>query len=405
MRSCYRERVSLGRWLIAAAGLVVGFLLVAWFAASPDEPGYATAAVERGRLVAEVTATGRVEPRQSVEVGTYVSGPIQAVDVDFNDEVRRGQRLAKIDPRTFEGQVAHARADLALAEAGVRRAAAALDLETSKLARSRSLAGTAVVSSEELEIALSNQRQAEAELAVAQAEVERARAGLAEAEVNLGYTNIVSPIDGVVVLRSVDVGQTVAATFQTPTLFVIANDLRRMQVLAFVNEADIGRVRRGQNATFSVDAFPGRRFEAQVRQVRHASEPPETPEAAPSFVVTYDVVLDVDNSEGSLRPGMTANVRIVVAEEDDVLRVPTAALRFRPPGAKAGRVSLRPGTTGLVHRLDDESPQPVEVTVGLSDDTTTAVAGGDLAAGDEVVTRLERARPPGGWSLYGRRRR
>lgn len=391
------------RW--ALLGVAVAAVLFFWLRPDEDAVEYVTAPVRRGPIVAEVTATGRVEPRRSVEVGTYVSGPIREVDVDFNAPVRKGQRLAKIDPRTFEGQVAHARADLTLARANVERAAAALELEQSKLARSESLAGKAVVSSEELEIARSNQKQAEAELAVARAEVERARASLEEAEVNLGYTDIVSPIDGIVVLRSVDVGQTVAATFQTPVLFVLANDLRRMQVLAFVNEADVGRVREGQGARFTVDAYPGREFEARVRQVRHASEPPETPEAVVSYVVTYDVVLDLDNADGLLRPGMTANVRIVTAEESDVLQIPSAALRFRPPGAKAEPVLGRSGDKGKVYRLNDGTPEEIEVTLGLSDDTSTAVEAQALSAGDAVVTRARVAAEPEGWSLFGRRRR
>lgn len=377
--------------------LVAGWL---W----PDASGvrYVTVAVERGPIVAEVTATGRVDPRTSVEVGSYVSGPILRVEADFNERVSAGQRLAQIDPRTFEGKVAHAKADLALAQARVERAAAALELEQSKLRRSESLAGKAVVSSEELEIARSNERQAEAELAVARAEVERARATLAEAEVNLSYTDILSPIDGVVVSRIVNVGQTVAATFQTPVLFVIAGNLEKMQVLAFVNEADVGRVRAGQAATFSVDAFPGRTFEAQVRQVRHASAEPETPETVVSYVVTYDVVLDVDNPEGLLRPGMTANVRIVTAEEGDVLKVPTAALRFRPPGAKVRRSG---GNGGALYRLVNGEPEAVPVDLGLSDDVSTAVVGGGLAEGDAVITRMEVESEDEGWSLFGRRPR
>ncbi len=393
--------MSFGRFAAVAvvAGLLAGACL--WLVSDGESVRYRTAPVERGAIVAEVTATGRVEPRRSVEVGTYVSGPISNVDVDFNDRVSAGQRLAKIDPRTFEGQVAHARADLALAEARVERARAALELEQSKLRRSESLAGTAVVSSEELEIARSNERQADADLAVARAEVERARATLAEAEVNLSYTEIVAPIDGIVVSRSVDVGQTVAASFQTPVLFVIADDLARMQVVAFVSEADVGRVEKGQEATFTVDAFPGRPFDARVRQVRHASEPPETPEPVVSYVVTYDVVLDVENPDGLLRPGMTANVRVVTAEEDEVLKVPTAALRFRPRGE---RVARHGGERGTVYRLVGDTPVPVEVTIGLADDVSTAVVG-DLDEGDPVVTRMEVDDADEGWSLFGRRRR
>lgn len=393
--------MSFGRFTAVAVGAILLAGTALWLVSDDEGVRYVTSPVERGAIVAEVTATGRVEPRRSVEVGTYVSGPISSVEVDFNDRVSAGQRLAKIDPRTFEGQVAHARADLALAKAGVERARAALELEQSKLRRSESLAGTAVVSSEELEIARSNERQAVADLAVARAEVERARATLAEAEVNLSYTDIVAPIDGIVVSRSVDVGQTVAASFQTPVLFVIADDLARMQVVAFVSEADVGRVEKGQKASFTVDAFPGRPFDADVRQVRHASEPPETPEPVVSYVVTYDVVLDVENPDGLLRPGMTANVRIVTAAEDQVLKVPTAALRFRPRGERVARLG---GKRGTVYRLAGDTAAPVDVTIGLADDVSTAVAG-DLEEGDPVVTRMEVDEADEGWSLFGRRRR
>lgn len=394
MRSSTVSRV------LAGAVLLVGLAFFAW--PEGETVRYVTAAIERGPIVSVVTATGRVDPRRSVEVGTYVSGPILSVDADFNQQVTAGERLAQIDPRTFQGKVAHAQADLALAEARVVHAEAALELEQSKLRRSESLAGKAVVSSEELEISRSNEKQAKAEVAVSRAEVERARATLAEAEVNLSYTDIESPIDGVVVLRAVDVGQTVAATFQTPVLFVIAGDLSAMQVLTFVNEADVGRVAEGQPATFVVDAFPGRLFEAVVRQVRHASQPLETPEAIVSYVVTYDVVLDVSNPDGLLRPGMTANAKIVTAEESDVLRVPTAALRFRPPGEPRPE----PGTDrGVVYRVEEGELVAVPVLVGISDDLSTAIAADGIAAGDEVVIRMEVDSDSSGWSLFGRRRR
>ena len=399
--ACYPVRMG-RRGVLVAAGVVVAALAWLWLGPSESSYTYATAEVVEAPLVAEVTATGRVDPRTSVEVGTYVSGPIRSVDVDFNEVVRAGQRLAQIDPRTFDGKVAHAKADLTLAEAHVQRAEAALELARSRLGRSESLAGKAVVSSEELEVAHSDERQAEAELAVARAEVERARAALDEATVNREYTDILAPIDGVVLSRNVQVGQTVAATFQTPVLFVLAGDLQQMQVLAFVNEADVGRVREGQTATFTVDAYPGRTFEATVRQVRHTSAEPETPEPVVSYVVTYDVVLDVANPDGALRPGMTANVRIVTARKESVLQVPNAALRFRPP---ASDVPPTQGERGAVFRLSAGRPEPVGVAVGLSDDLATEVAGDGISAGDRVVTRMEKEDEGSGWSLFGRRRR
>jgi len=377
-----RFRIGAGVALAALAALA------AWsMRAAPERPEWVTAAVERGPLVASVAATGTVNPVKSVVVGTYVSGPVAAIDVDFNSPVKRGQRIAKIDPRNFVGKVEQARASLADARAQVRKAEAELALRRSQLGRQEKLASSQVLSVEELDVARSAAKQAEAQLALAGAEVEKARAALKDAEVNLGYTDIVSPVDGIVVSRNVDVGQTVAASFQTPTLFVIAESLERMQVNAFVSEADIGRVREGQEATFGVDAFPGRAIPAVVRQVRNS---PTTVQN----VVTYDVVLDVDNRDGTLKPGMTANVRIVVDRIAESLLVPTAALRFRPPSSEEVPPTPVPEAagaaprTGRVWRLEGEEPVAVPVTVGLSDETTTAVEAPGLSPGDRVVVRL-----------------
>jgi HlyD family secretion protein len=384
------------RWAVLWLGLAAALALITWTVwPASDRREYVTATVERGALVASVTATGTVNPVNSVEVGTYVSGPIQAIDVDFNSPVKRGQRIAKIDPRTFSGKVDSARAAVADARARVQRAEADLRLKRLQLRRSERLGETRVLSENELDVARAAADQADADLRLARAEVEKAQAALAEAEVNLGYTDIVSPVDGIVVSRNVDVGQTVAASFQTPTLFVIADDLSRMQVNAFVSEADIGRVRDGQEATFGVDAHPGRSFDAVVRQVRNA---PTTLQN----VVTYDVVLDVDNADRALKPGMTASVRIVTAEVDEALLVPSAALRFRPPADEAApaasgtaRAGARPGARdgAQVYRLERGEPVPVPVEIGLSDDTATQIVSGALEPGDRVVVRIKSAGP------------
>jgi HlyD family secretion protein len=398
-------------WLVAALGAGALAALLIWLLAGGEAaPEYVTVPVERGPIVARVTATGTLNPVQSVTVGTYVSGPIADIRVDYNSPVKRGQVIAKIDPRTFQGKVDRARAELANAEAQVQKARADLTLKEIQLKRQEALARTKVVSRDELDIAHSNAEQAKAQVDLALAAVEQAKASLAEAEVNLGYTDIVSPVDGIVVSRDVQVGQTVAASFQTPTLFVIAEDLAKMQVNAFVSEADIGRVHEGQSATFSVDAYPGRAFPASVRQVRNAPQSVEN-------VVTYDVVLDVDNREQLLKPGMTANVSIVVAAADDVLKVPTAALRFRPPDASetsgagdavaANGAARRPleeedGKQG-VYVLRRGRPVKLEVTTGLADDVMTAVSGAGLEAGDRVVTRIKSEPREPGWSMFGSR--
>ncbi|MEW6270978.1 MAG: efflux RND transporter periplasmic adaptor subunit [Thermodesulfobacteriota bacterium] len=391
-------------WLVAALGAGALAALLYWlFAGNGEVREYVTVPVERGPIVATVTATGTLNPVRSITVGTYVSGPIADIRVDYNSPVQKGQVIAKIDPRTFQGKVDRARAELANAEAQVEKARADLNLKRAQLQRQEALARTKVVSREELDVARSNAEQAVAQLSLAQAAVAQAKASLSEAEVNLGYTDIVSPVDGIVVSRDVQVGQTVAASFQTPTLFVIAEDLAKMQVNSFVSEADIGRVREGQSATFTVDAYPGREFPATVRQVRNAPQSLEN-------VVTYDVVLDVDNREHLLKPGMTANVSIVVASADDVLKVPTAALRFRPPQDE--------GETGTAHAVpsarsrderDDRAvwllsrgrPVRVEVETGLADDVMTAVSGGDLEPGDRVITRIKSEPAEQAWSMFG----
>jgi HlyD family secretion protein len=341
-----------------------------------------------------------------VTVGTYVSGPIQDIVVDYNSPVRKGQVIAKIDPRTYQGKVDQARAALSTATAGVEKARADAKLRRLQEARQEALAKTRVVSRDELDVSRSTAEQADAQLKLAEAAVEQAEASLREAQVNLGYTDIVSPVDGIVVSRDVQVGQTVAASFQTPTLFVIAENLKKMQVNAFVSEADIGRVREGQRATFSVDAYPGRSFPATVLQVRNSPQSVEN-------VVTYDVVLEFDNEEQLLKPGMTANVSIVTAEERDVLKVPTAALRFQPPSADGA--STRPpeaarsatstdaARNDAVWVLSNDEPKRVPVTPGLSDETMVAVSSSELMPGDRVITRVQSGeQKPEGWSMFPR---
>ncbi|MBY0278987.1 efflux RND transporter periplasmic adaptor subunit [Candidatus Binatia bacterium] len=394
-------------WLAVTAALVGLALLGRWWLGGSSEPRtYVTAAVEKGPIVATVTATGTVNPVKSVTVGTYVSGPIQDIVVDYNSPVRKGQVIAKIDPRTYQGKVDQARAALSTATAGVEKARADAKLRRLQEARQEALAKTRVVSRDELDVSRSTAEQADAQLKLAEAAVEQAEASLREAQVNLGYTDIVSPVDGIVVSRDVQVGQTVAASFQTPTLFVIAENLKKMQVNAFVSEADIGRVREGQRATFSVDAYPGRSFPATVLQVRNSPQSVEN-------VVTYDVVLEFDNEEQLLKPGMTANVSIVTAEERDVLKVPTAALRFQPPSADGA--STRPpeaarsatstdaARNDAVWVLSNDEPKRVPVTPGLSDETMVAVSSSELMPGDRVITRVQSGeQKPEGWSMFPR---
>src|SRR5438876_210009 len=311
------------RRLSLALGLAVllGIYLVA-ARARHDGGGspYVTMPVERGPITAHVTATGSVNPVKTVQVGTYVSGPIQVISVDFNSPVQRGQLLAKIDPRPFQVKVDGAAADLANARARLDKDRADLALKEVTLKRTRALRTEGIVSESDLDLATSQERQARAQIELDQAEIRTADAKLREAEVNLAYTDITSPVDGVVVARNVDVGQTVAATFQTPTLFLVAEDLTKMQVSASVSESDIGPVAAGQEVSFSVDAYPAATFAGRVEQVRNA---PLTVQN----VVTYDVVVSVDNRDLLLKPGMTANVTIATATRPDALRVITLTVR------------------------------------------------------------------------------
>jgi HlyD family secretion protein len=394
------------RFTVPLAVLLVGG--AAWLLLSPARrepaPSYVTSAIDRGPIRSTITATGTVNPVTTVQVGTYVSGPIQDILVDFNSPVRQGQLLARIDPRPFQVKVDAAAAALANARARVEKDEADGVLKAANLARTRQLADQGIVSTAELDVAVSEHRQARSQIALDEAEVRNAEAKLREAQVNLAYTDIASPVDGVVVSRNVDVGQTVAASFQTPTLFLVAEDLTKMQVSASVSESDIGGVAPGQEAQFTVDAYPGTAFTGRVSQVRNA---PVTVQN----VVTYDVIVNVDNTDLRLKPGMTANVTIVTAERDDALRVASSALRFRPPipVAKDGAAgAAEPRDRGpRVWVLDDAGhPRPVPVETGISDDRFTEITGG-LGAGERVIVSLVRepvAAPSGSAPFGGGRR-
>jgi HlyD family secretion protein len=344
-----------------------------------------TEAVDRGPLAARVTATGVVEPLATVLVGTYVSGPIQALYADFNSVVKRGQLVAKIDPAPFEVRVRQAEANLANARAKREKAQADLARKEASLARSRELHARAFLSDDGLELAVSEEAQARAQLTLERAGIAQAEAALEEARIQLRYTDIVSPVDGIVISRKVDVGQTVAASFQTPTLFEIAEDLSRMRVRTSVSEADIGGVAEGQTASFGVDAWPGRRFEGSVVQVRSA---PVTLQN----VVTYDVVIEVANPAHELKPGMTASVEITTAQREDALRVPLRALRFRPEGEAAAAGTATAADAAAAYVLDGGGAlRRVELRTGIRDERFAEVLAGELAAGQPVVVAYQRS--------------
>lgn len=345
---------------------------------------YVTQPVTRGSIVRSVSATGTVNPVTVVQVGSYVSGPIQALYADFNTAVKAGQLIAKIDPRPFEVKVAQSRAALANAKAQLGKDQADLVYKKLTAGRDAQLLKRHVVSQDVADNAQSAYDQAVAQVALDKANIEQQEANLQEAEVNLSYTNIVSPVDGTVVSRNVDVGQTVAATYQTPTLFLIAKDLTRMQVDTNVSESDIGNVREGETAQFQVDAFPDRKFQGTVGQVRQA---PITVQN----VVTYDVVVNVVNPELLLKPGMTADVTIVTARRDNVLRIPEQAFRFSPQGLDSS-AKVDGATGGEIPRQarvwvrGKGGTQPVSVVTGLSDGNYVEMLSGPLHLGDSVIT-------------------
>jgi len=392
--------------------IVIGAIIVAVLIASAylvlrkngDEQQFTTKKVGLGNIKSQVTATGTVNAVTTVLVGTQVSGTIKSLTVDFNSYVKKGQLLAQIDAATFDAQVQQARANLAVAQANVKKSEAALMDARRQLNRNKELFARKLIAKSDLETTETNELSAAAQLEASQAQVEQNKAALQVSETNLQYTRIISPVDGMVISRSVDVGQTVAASFQTPTLFTIAQDLAKMQIDASVDEADIGRIKKDQAVEFTVDAYPEKIFKGRVSVIRNA---PITVQN----VVTYDVVVLVPNSEKILKPGMTANVSIITAEKNNVLAVPNGALRFRPAdmGKAAKTPELKPSETKaperkgpVVWRLENNKPQRVSITVGISDGSYTEVASGAIKAGDEVIVSAVENKNKAGSSLTRR---
>src|SRR2546422_4325444 len=382
------------------AAVVLGGAAAYYFGprGSAAPAGYVTAAADRGTIEQVVNATGAVNPVTTVQVGTYVSGRIQAIDVNFNSQVKKGQRIAKIDPAPFAVKVRGAAASLKNVEAKVEGDRADWKLKKLLLERNRVLLERNLIAQNDLDTAETSYQQAAAQLALDRAAVAQAQASLDEAQVNLRYTDILSPVDGVVVSVNVAVGQTVAASFQTPTLFLIAGDLTKMQVDTNVSESDVGRVHEGQPTTFAVDAYPGQPFHGKVAQVRNA---PITVQN----VVTYDVVIAVENPGLELKPGMTANVSVTTAKRDQALRIPVRALRFRPDRIGAGTPDASAKEESAVYVLaPDGALRRVEVEAGIRDNQRAEVLKGDLHEGDPIVVGLRREgtdAAAGGPSLKG----
>jgi HlyD family secretion protein len=418
-----RARVLRRAALIAAAILVLAGLYRLFFGHGAPIVHYDTTAVRRGNLSVAVAATGNLQPTNEVQVGSETSGLITEVLVDNNEPVRKGQVLARLDTARLNDAILQAKAQRQSAEASVVQARATLTLARANLARLEqvhTLSGGKVPSASELDTARAEAARDEANVAVAEASVAQAKAALSTAETQFSKAVIRSPVNGVVLSRQIDPGQTVAASFSTPTLFYIAEDLRTMRLDVKVDEADVGEVRAGLEATFTVDAYPEKVFKARVLRVDYGANATRTvtigatssssgASSGSSSVVAYTAVLSVDNPDGILRPGMTATARIVTNERTQVLLVPNPALRFTPQvggpgknagGGVAGAIMFRPkidtgdrqvgvgrGSTRTVYVLGaGNTPRAVEVKVGETNGNLTEVSGKDLHEGDAVIT-------------------
>ena len=406
--------------VVIIALLSIGFL---YLRNEKGEGKYITAEVVRGYVSEVVTATGTLNAVVTVQVGSQVTGRIKTLNADFNSQVKKGQVVAEIDPDTFQARVDREKASLTAAKASVSTARANLekakvDLEDAKrsLKRTKELFSRGIISENDRDVAQARYDSALAEVKAqeasnenALAQVEQAKASLKSAESDLSYTKIISPVDGIVISRNVDVGQTVSASLQAPTLFVIAENLTKMQVNASVVEADIGKVKVGQNTTFTVDAYIDTKFTGEVTQVRNA---PITVQN----VVTYDVIIGVENSDLKLKPGMTANVSILTAYKDNILTIPNTAFRFHPEldenkGASSTVKSYKESTknekrndggTYVWTISKNGKPTAVPVKIGITDGNSTEIIDGNLKEGDQLiigVTSKEKrsspeARPP-----------
>ena len=370
------------RWAMAAilAAAAIAVLAVIWKINTASPTQYATAPVTRGDVISTITATGTVNPVTTVQVGTYVSGTINSLSCDYNTKVLKDQLCAKIDPKPYQVVVDQDQANLDVAKAQLVKDRANLVYTAVTQNRYDDLLAKNAISLDAADAARNANSQAQALVDLDVASVAQRAAILKAAQINLDYTNIVSPVNGTVVSRNVTAGQTVAASFQTPTLFLIATDLTKMEVDTNVSESDIAGASQGANAGFTVDAFPRRTFQGRVTQVRQAP-------ISVQNVITYDVVITVANPGLLLKPGMTATAKIDTAEALNVLRVPSQALRFVPSGAS------RPGSDGgakSVHRtvwvMRAGELVAVPVTVGLDDDSFAQIKSGELKIGDQVVT-------------------
>ncbi len=393
--------------LLAAGGASYAY----WRMGSvPEEPPYLTAPVSKANIRQVVSSTGTLQAVTTVLVGSQVSGTIAKLNADYNSKVTKGQIVAQLDQARFAARVEETRANMLAAEANLAKAKVTMEDTARTLKRTQELKQRELVSQSELDAAQTAYDAARSQVNVSQSQVGQAKASMNQAQIDLGYTVIRSPVDGIVISRSVDVGQTVAASLSAPTLFTIANDLTKMEVHTNVDEADIGNIFEGQEVSFTVDAHAQRRFRGKVYQVRNAPQVIQN-------VVTYDSVVRINNKELLLKPGMTANVQFLVAQKEDALAIPNIALRFRPPNEKneaqnllrrqqaraapqvGQRRTRRAGGSGVgggegrrvrqvkVYMLKDGTAQPVDVRAGITDGSKTEIVAG-LNENDLVIIGL-----------------
>lgn len=357
---------------IALIGIISGIVLLLIFGLKSGSSKYLTKEVTRGTITEYVEASGTIKPINTIAVGTQVSGTVARIYVDYNSQVKKGDLLAELDPSLFQSNVDQSTAKLNNAQATYAKAMANLEYKKNNYQRYEHLYAKNYVSRDDVELARSNYLTAQADVAAARAEMNASQATLNNNLTNLGYSKITSPVDGTVISRAVDVGQTVAASFNTPTLFEVAEDLTKMQIETSVSEADIGKIKVGQEAEYTLDGYPNKTFHGNVTQVRLAS-------TTTNNVVTYTVIVSVDNSDGSAIPGMSANVSIITGIAKDVLVVDNKALKFSP--AENNKKYENQG----VWILKGNEPVRVDVQLGLSDDSKTQIISDKIKEKDKVI--------------------
>lgn len=375
------KKHSLWKWILLGTVVTgVGFGL--YGCNQENKITYITAPLTKGNIIQKITASGIINPISTVNIGTQVSGTISEIFVDYNSLVKKGQLLAQIDPALFEATVAQRQAALDIAKAQVEVSKNDIVYYKKHLDRIKKLNSSRYSADKELESAQRDYDNSIVQLNLQEAQVKQAEAALNSAEIDLHYTKIISPVDGIVVSKVVEVGQTVAASFQTPTLFNVAEDLTKMQIEASIVEADIARVKEGQKVEFSVDGYPDEIFIGKVTQVRNEA-------ITTSNVVTYEVIIEIDNSQQKLKPGMTANVEIITAEKENVLLAPNKALRF-----------FMEDESGQTQRYQDKgiwiiqngTPTRISIKTGVSDDEQTEISGSGLNEGSEIVLEKSTAK-------------